>query len=83
MVWRCPPLNLFNWSNFWKWKQTMADITMCSDETCKKRERCYRFTAKETPEYQSYFVDSPRQGKVCEYFSDNEDKTKRLRKSCE
>jgi hypothetical protein len=21
MVWKCPPLNLFNWSNFWKWKE--------------------------------------------------------------
>ena len=83
MAWKCPPLNLVNWSNLWKWKQTMADITMCRDETCKKRERCYRFTARVTPEYQSYFVDSPRQGKVCKYFSDNEDKTKRLRKNCE
>ena len=61
----------------------MADITMCRDETCKKRERCYRFTARVTPEYQSYFVDSPRQGKMCNYFSDNEDKTKRMRKNCE
>lgn len=25
MVWKCPPLNLFNWSNFWKWKETMSD----------------------------------------------------------
>jgi hypothetical protein len=83
MTWKCPPLNLVNWSNLWKWKQIMADITMCRDETCKKRERCYRFTARATPEYQSYFVDSPRQGKVCKYFSDNEDKTKRLRKNCE
>jgi uncharacterized small protein (DUF1192 family) len=56
----------------------MADITMCRDETCKKRERCYRFTARATPEYQSYFVDSPREGKECKYFSDNEDKTKRM-----
>jgi hypothetical protein len=61
----------------------MADITMCRDETCKKRERCYRFTARVTPEYQSYFVDSPRQGKECKYFSDNQDKTKRMRKNCE
>lgn len=21
MVWKCPPLNLFNWSNLWKWKE--------------------------------------------------------------
>lgn len=25
MAWKCPPLNLFNWSNFWKWKETMRD----------------------------------------------------------
>ena len=61
----------------------MADITMCRDETCRRKERCYRFTARATPEYQAYFVDSPRKEKVCEYFSDNQDKTKRLRKNCE
>jgi hypothetical protein len=61
----------------------MADITMCRDETCKKRERCYRFTARACEYRQSYFVDSPRTGKECKYFSDNEDKTKRLRKNCE
>jgi hypothetical protein len=25
MVWKCPPINLFNWSNFWKWKESMRD----------------------------------------------------------
>lgn len=24
MVWKCPPLNLFNWSNLWKWKNEMT-----------------------------------------------------------
>lgn len=61
----------------------MADITMCRDETCKKRERCYRFTAKACEYRQSVFVNSPREGKVCTYFWDNEDKSKRLRKNCE
>lgn len=23
MVWKCPPLNLFNWNHFWKWNQDM------------------------------------------------------------
>lgn len=23
MVWKCPPLNLFNWNNLWKWKEIM------------------------------------------------------------
>jgi hypothetical protein len=22
-MWKCPPLNLFNWSNYWKWKNDM------------------------------------------------------------
>lgn len=22
--WNCPPLNLINWNNFWKWKEEMA-----------------------------------------------------------
>lgn len=25
MVWKCPPLNLFNWNNIWKWKEAMSD----------------------------------------------------------
>ena len=28
MIWKCPPLNLFNWSNYWKWKEDMKDIDM-------------------------------------------------------
>ena len=23
MVWKCPPLHLYNWNNFWKWKTEM------------------------------------------------------------
>ena len=23
MVWKCPPLHLYNWNNFWKWKTDM------------------------------------------------------------
>lgn len=61
----------------------MADITMCRDETCKKRERCYRFTARINELYQSYYGMSPRDGKRCNYFWDNQDTTKRLRKNCE
>ena len=25
MAWKCPPLNLVNWSNLWKWKTEMRD----------------------------------------------------------
>jgi len=24
MVWKCPPLHLHNWNNFWKWKESMV-----------------------------------------------------------
>ena len=24
-MWKCPPLNLFNWSNYWKWKNDMRE----------------------------------------------------------
>ena len=24
-MWKCPPLNLFNWSNYWKWKNDMIE----------------------------------------------------------
>lgn len=60
----------------------MSDITKCFDSYCKKRERCYRYTAISS-KYQSYFVNTPREGKECKYFADNLDKTKRLRKNCE
>ena len=28
MIWKCPPLNLFNWSNYWKWKDDMKEVDM-------------------------------------------------------
>jgi hypothetical protein len=28
MIWKCPPLNLFNWSNYWKWKNDMKEVDM-------------------------------------------------------
>ena len=28
MMWKCPPLNLFNWSNYWKWKNDMREVDM-------------------------------------------------------
>ena len=27
-MWKCPPLNLFNWSNYWKWKNDMREVDM-------------------------------------------------------
>ena len=36
----------------------MADITMCTDSKCPKRNTCYRFKAKPSQFRQSYFMDS-------------------------
>jgi len=47
----------------------MADITMCRDETCDRHEICYRFTAQPNSEYQSYFVNNPKEpNEDCMYF---------------
>jgi hypothetical protein len=52
----------------------MSDITCCQDKACKKREKCYRFTAPKS-EYQSYFVESPKTTEKgiekCDEFIDN------------
>jgi hypothetical protein len=32
MVWKCPPLNLFNWNNFWKWNEDMKDTDILISE---------------------------------------------------
>lgn len=39
----------------------MADITMCRDQNCPVKEKCYRFTANPGM-MQSYFLDIP--GKI-------------------
>jgi hypothetical protein len=49
----------------------MADITMCRDEHCKRHLKCHRMTAPVTEFRQAYFVNSPRQGKKCDFFWDN------------
>jgi hypothetical protein len=37
----------------------MPDITMCNGEGCPLKKTCYRFTAKPTPEWQSWFTEIP------------------------
>ena len=37
----------------------MADITKCTGAGCPLKENCYRYTAKETPHWQSYFTTVP------------------------
>jgi len=50
----------------------MADISMCSGEHCPIKTKCYRFTAKPNPDWQSYtehVYDTTN--KKCEAFWDN------------
>jgi predicted Fe-S protein YdhL (DUF1289 family) len=46
MVWKCPPLHLANWNNFWKWKEEMVNspcIGKCTyDITIQKCNDCNR-----------------------------------------
>jgi hypothetical protein len=46
----------------------MPDISMCYDQDCPNREKCYRFMATPDKPYQSYFAISPRNQNECEYF---------------
>jgi hypothetical protein len=55
----------------------MADITMCNDDECPKKEYCYRFTAKPNPYRQSYFTYSPKQMDGCPEYLCNEEAEKR------
>ena len=50
----------------------MPDITMCNDQKCPQKERCYRFTAIPNPYRQSYFMSSPKSMDGCQYFTRNE-----------
>lgn len=51
----------------------MADITMCRDIECPRKEYCYRFTANKSEFWQSYFMQSPRNEYECVYFWDIKD----------
>lgn len=48
----------------------MPDITMCQNEECPLKDKCYRHEAK-PDEMQSYFIDmKPDEKGECEYFWD-------------
>ena len=49
----------------------MPDISMCLGTGCPKKDECYRYTAKPTPHWQSYFCKPPIKDGECEYFWDN------------
>lgn len=50
----------------------MPDITMCLGTDCPHKETCYRFTAKPSEYYQSYFTEPPiKDGKCNMYWGEN------------
>ena len=57
----------------------MPDITMCKDNKCPKKETCYRFKAAPS-HYQSYFLDTPREGKDCKLYIEVKENPKELYK---
>lgn len=46
----------------------MPDISMCYGEGCEKKDERYRYKAKPTPHWQSYFVTPPIKDGQCEHF---------------
>lgn len=38
------------------WTSVMADITMCKEETCPLKMKCFRYRATPDPYWQAYFV---------------------------
>ena len=46
----------------------MPDITMCEGEGCPIKNHCYRHISKPSEFRQSYFEESPWDGKRCEMF---------------
>jgi len=62
----------------------MADITKCTGFECPLRKNCYRFTAKETPHWQSYFLNVPynfRRKKCPEFWMNKSVVVKKPKKS--
>lgn len=55
----------------------MVDITMCKNEKCPLKGRCYRYTAVPCPHWQSYFMSPEKFVRIvdgvalCDYFWDN------------
>jgi len=43
----------------------MVDIALCINQTCPKRESCFRFMARPNPYYQSYGEFKPKPDGSC------------------
>lgn len=59
----------------------MADITMCNDQQCPKKDTCYRFIAPACPYMQSYYSVSPRKeaSEECDDYWEVRDKSTKRR----
>ena len=52
----------------------MPDITKCEGTDCPVKEKCYRFTARDSEFRQSYFVTPPyKDGKCDHYWGENQE----------
>ena len=53
----------------------MADITKCTGKGCEFKNKCYRFTAKDSFQMQSYFTIPPiKNGKCDMYWGENSER---------
>jgi hypothetical protein len=48
--------------------EKMPDITMCPGTNCPYKETCYRFTAKPSEYWQSYFIEPPFKDGECDMY---------------
>jgi len=51
----------------------MPDISMCQNEECPLKKKCYRFTATPSPLLQTYAYFKPDEDGKCEYFWNNKE----------
>lgn len=42
----------------------MADITMCANQECPSKDKCYRFTAHPNQYWQSWAEFKPEEGEI-------------------
>lgn len=49
----------------------MPDIAMCLDYNCSKRQKCYRYVTRPTPDRQTYAdFKEEKEGEGCKNFSE-------------
>lgn len=50
---------------------------MCKGENCPLKSKCFRYTAIPNLERQSYFLVSPVEDNICEYFLSNKEQKRK------